>query len=101
MVQTAVALVALSGGVGAWLNWRAVKAAAGLKARPFPWLIAPGLAAGLAGLAAHVLFRALTLRWGLSDPAALGAAAALWAVLYLAALQAQGVWPLRAGRAPA
>ena len=91
----------LSGGLGAWLNWRAVKAAAGLRARPFPWLIAPGLAAGLAGLAAHVLFRALTLRWGLGDPAALGASAALGTALYLAALQAQGVWPLRAGRAPA
>ena len=91
----------LSGGLGAWLNWRAVKAAAGLHARPFPWLIAPGLAAGLARLAAHVLFHALTLRWGLGDPAALGASAALGTVLYLAALQAQGVWPLRAGRAPA
>ena len=92
------AAFALSGGLGAWLNWRAVKNAAGLRARPFPWLIAPGLAAGLAGLAAHVLFRALTLRWGLGDPAALGASAALGAVLYLAALQAQGAWPLQAGR---
>ena len=31
----------------------------------------------------------------------LGASAALGTALYLAALQAQGVWPLRAGRAPA
>ena len=89
------AAFALSGAVGAWLNWRAVRAAAGLTARPFPWLAAPGLAALLAGLAAHVLFRALTLRWGMADLPALGAAAAFSAVLYLIALRAQGVWPVR------
>ena len=62
----------------------------GLPPRLFRWLTAPGLAALLAGLNANLLFRYLKDS-GLS-PLAAGLAGLLFAgVLYLAALQAQGV----------
>ena len=80
----------LSAALGLALNWLAVRRACGLRPRLFQGLVAPGLAALLAGLTANLLRRALSDA-GL-DPLA-GAAACLvfGGVLYLAALQAQGV----------
>ena len=80
----------LSAALGLALNWLAVRRACGLRPRLFQGLVAPGLAALLAGLTANLLRRALSAA-GL-DPLA-GAAACLvfGGVLYLAALQAQGV----------
>ena len=63
---------------------------AGLRPALFRWLAAPGLAALLAALNANLLLRAL--KDGGLHPAAAGLAAlAFGLVLYLAALQAQGV----------
>ncbi|NBI10759.1 stage V sporulation protein B, partial [Colidextribacter sp. OB.20] len=64
--------------------------ATGVALRPFQWLTAPGLAALLAGLTGNLLFHSLKDA-GLSPvPAGLGTAA-FALILYLAALQAQGV----------
>ncbi len=64
--------------------------ATGVAVQPFRWLTAPGLAALLAGLTGNLLFRLLKDS-GLSPlPAGLGTLA-FALVLYLAALQAQGV----------
>ena len=69
---------------------RQIVRATGLKVRPFQWLAAPGLAAALAGLTGNLLFRVLKDS-GLSPvPAGLGTLA-FALILYLAALQAQGV----------
>ena len=69
--------------------WQAVRSS-GLAVRPFQWLTAPGLAALLAALTGNLLFRYLKDA-GLSPvPAGLGTLA-FALVLYLAALQAQGV----------
>ena len=62
----------------------------GLKIQPFQWLTAPGLAALLAGLTGNLLFRVLKDS-GL-DPVPAGLSTLVFfLVLYLAALQAQGV----------
>ena len=64
--------------------------ATGLEVRPFQWMAAPGLAAALAGLVGNLLFRVLKDA-GL-EPVPSGLATLVFAlVLYLAALQAQGV----------
>ena len=69
---------------------RQIVRATGLKVRPFQWLTAPGLAALLAGLTGNLLFRVLKDS-GLA-PIPAGLATLIFAlVLYLAALQAQGV----------
>lgn len=69
--------------------WQVVQAT-GLKVQPFQWMAAPGLAALLAGLTGNLLFRILKDA-GLS-PVPAGLATLVFAlVLYLAALQAQGV----------
>ena len=69
--------------------WQAVRAV-GLEVRPFQWLTAPGLAALLAALTGNLLFHYLKDS-GLS-PAGAGLSTLLFSlVLYLAALQAQGV----------
>ena len=69
--------------------WQIVRVT-GLEVRPFQWMAAPGLAAALAGLTGNLLFRVLKDS-GLS-PISAGLATLLFAlVLYLAALQAQGV----------
>lgn len=46
----------LSTALGVWLNWRQVRKAVQLRFRPFPWLIAPGLAALLSALCARLLY---------------------------------------------
>lgn len=69
--------------------WQIVRAT-GLRVRPFQWLAAPGLAAALAGLVGNLLFQVLK-DGGLSPiPAGVGTLA-FALVLYLAALQAQGI----------
>ena len=69
--------------------WQVVRAT-GLAVRPFQWMAAPGLSALLAGLTGNLLFRVLKDS-GL-DPVPAGLATLAFAlVLYLAALQAQGV----------
>lgn len=85
-VAGAVASTALELG----LCLRQLVRATGLEVRPFQWLTAPGLAALLAGLTGNLLFRYLKDA-GLSPvPAGLGTLA-FALILYLAALQAQGV----------
>ena len=85
-----VAGFVLSAALGAWLNWRGVGKATGLKARFFAWCAAPGLAALLMGLVTRLLF--LTLRsHGLADIPNLGVCLVFGGVFYLAALQAEGV----------
>ena len=69
--------------------WQLVRAT-GLEVRPFQWLTAPGLASLLAGLTGNLLFRYLK-DTGL-PPVPAGVGTLVFAlVLYLAALQAQGV----------
>lgn len=85
-----VAGFVLSAALGAWLNWRGVRKATGLKARVFAWCTAPGLAALLMGLVTRLLFLTLRTR-GLADIPNLGACLVFGGVFYLAALQAQGV----------
>ena len=85
-VAGAVASTALELG----LCLRQLVRATGVALRPFQWLTAPGLAALLAGLTGNLLFHSLKDA-GLSPvPAGLGTAA-FALILYLAALQAQGV----------
>lgn len=85
--------------VGAALNLRAARKAIGVRAQPFTWLVAPGLAALLMGLCCRLLFHKL-LAVGLGVGTACLVAAGFGAVLYLAALQAQGVRCLRLGEQP-
>ena len=69
---------------------RQIVRATALRIRPVQWLAAPGLSAALAGLTGNLLFRYLKDA-GLSPvPAGLGTLA-FALVIYLAALQAQGV----------
>ena len=83
-----------SAALGAWLNWRGVHRATGLRAKVFTWCTAPGLAALLMGLVTRLLF--LTLRsHGLADLPNLGVCLVFGVVFYLTALQAQGVSLLR------
>jgi len=58
--------------------------------RPFQWLIAPGLAALLAGSTGNLLFRGLK-DGGLALLPACAVVAVFFVVLYLIALQAQGI----------
>ncbi|WP_279279922.1 oligosaccharide flippase family protein [Pseudoflavonifractor sp. 60] len=69
---------------------RQVVRATDMEVQPFQWLAAPGLAAALAGLVSNLLFRVLKDA-GLSQLSAGGATLAFALILYLAALQAQGV----------
>lgn len=85
-----VAGFVLSAALGAWLNWRVVHKATGLKARVFAWCVAPGLAALLMGLVVRLLFQVLRAA-GMGDLPNLAVCAVFGMVLYLAALQAQGV----------
>ena len=80
----------VSAALGLLLNWRDVRRLTGLRPRLFQWLTAPGLSALLVGLVTNLLRRVLS---GAGMPPLSGAAACLLfgGVLYLAALQAQGV----------
>lgn len=85
-----VAGFVLSAALGAWLNWRVVHKATGLKAWVSAWCVAPGLAALLMGLVVRLLFQVLRAA-GMGDLPNLAVCAVFGMVLYLAALQAQGV----------
>lgn len=76
--------------LGAWLNWRSVRKAVALKGQTFFWAVAPGLGAVLMALCCRLVFGHL-LDAGLNTAISCLITAAFGAVLYLAALQAQGV----------
>ncbi len=84
--------------VGALLNYRDVRKAVGIRVRAFPWLIAPGLASLLMGLCCRFLFR-LLLDAQLGTGVVCLSVSLFGAVLYLAALQAQGALPSRSQKA--
>ena len=69
----------------------------GLRPPLFSWFLAPGLAALLSGLTGNLLLRALKER-GVVSPAAMALTLVFSAVLYLAALHAQGVSLPRAAK---
>lgn len=85
-VAGAVAATALELGLCLWQTVRAT----GLEVRPFQWMAAPGLAAALAGLTGNLLFQVLKDSGLAPVPAGL-ATLVFSLILYLAALQAQGV----------
>lgn len=76
--------------VGALLNYRDVQKAIGIKAQTFTWIVAPGLASILMGLCCRLLFYKL-LDTGVGQGLACLIVTGFGSVLYLAALQAQGV----------
>ncbi len=76
--------------LGIALHWHSLRKAIGLRARPFPWLVAPGLSSLLAGLCVNLLFSVLT-RSGLGEGQACLVCLLFGAVLYLCAMAAQGV----------
>ena len=82
--------VVASSALGAFLNWFQVRRVTGLKLRLFDWGVAPGLAALLTGLTGNLLFQVL-LDSGVGEWTAVGACTLFGVVLYLAALQTQGV----------
>ena len=82
--------VVASSALGALLNWRQVARATGLRPRLFSWGVAPGLGALLTGLTCNLLFQVL-LDSGVGELTAIGGCALFGIVLYLAALQAQGI----------
>ena len=82
--------VVASSALGALLNWFQVRRVTGLKLRLFDWGVAPGLAALLTGLTGNLLFQVL-LDSGVGEWTAVGACTLFGVMLYLAALQAQGV----------
>lgn len=76
--------------LGAWLNWRSVRRAIDLKGQTFSWAVAPGLGAVLMTLCCRLLFGHL-LDGGLNAAASCLITTGFGTVLYLAALQAQGI----------
>ena len=82
--------VVASSALGVLLNWFQVRRVTGLKLRLFDWGVAPSLAALLTGLTGNLLFQVL-LDSGVGEWTAVGACTLFGVVLYLAALQAQGV----------
>lgn len=76
--------------VGTLLNWWDLRRATSIKAQTFTVVVAPGLGAILMGLCCRLLFYKL-LEVGLQTTGACLATTVFGAVLYLAALQAQGV----------
>lgn len=92
-----VAGVVVSAALGAWLNWRCLRRAVGIRPRLFQWLVCPGLSALLAGLVIRLLFRLLR-DGGTESLPAMGICLLFGGVLYLAALQAQGLSPVKAFR---
>ena len=85
-----VAGFVLSSLLGMLLNWRQVRRCTGLQPQLFQWCTAPALASVLAGLCTNLLFRVL-LDAGIRILNAVGCCFVFGGVLYLAALQAQGV----------
>ena len=80
----------VSTALGLLLNWRDVRRCTGLRPRLFQWLTAPGLSALLAGLVTNLLRQVLSGA-GMSPLSGAAVCLVFGAVLYLAALQAQGV----------
>ena len=80
----------LSSALGVVLDWIYIRRATGLRADLFRWCTAPALASLLMGLVIRLLFRVL-LDLGQEGLPAAGACLLFGGVLYLAALQAQGV----------
>lgn len=76
--------------LGVLLHWSALHRVIGLKARPFPWLVAPGLSALLTGLCVNLLFASLT-RSGLGEGVGSLVCLLFGCALYLSAMTAQGV----------
>lgn len=76
--------------LGAALNWRSVRKAIDIKGQTFSWAVAPGLGAVLMALCCRLLFYHL-LGAGLNAAFSCLVTAGFGAVLYLAALQAQGI----------
>ena len=85
-VLGALVTAALGLALCAWQTARAT----GLRLRLFQWATAPGLAALLMALVTNLLYRVLRDS-GLPLPHSLAATLLFGAVLYLAALNAQGV----------
>lgn len=82
--------VVLSSALGALMNWVQVRRSTGLQMNTFAWGVAPGLAAVLMGLTCNLLFHVL-LDAGVGELTAMGGCTLFGVVLYLVALQAQGV----------
>ena len=80
--------------LGVWLNRRAVSRVLKLGSSTFSCVVAPGLAAILMGLCSHLLFHTL-LDHGLAVLPGAAVTALFSLLLYLAALQAQGIHPPR------
>lgn len=76
--------------VGLVLNWLDLRKATGIRVRVFCWMVAPGLASLLMGLCCRLLFGKL-VEVGLSLPLSCVATAVFGVLLYLSALQAQGL----------
>jgi len=89
-----VAGFVVSSALGALLNWVSATRATGLQPRFFHWLLAPALSALLAGLCCNILFRVLADA-GLTSILSAAACLIFGCILYLSALQAQGVPFLR------
>ena len=80
--------------LGVWLNWRAVRRLTGVRFQWFLWCVAPGLSALLTGLAVNLLFPVLR-NAGMDGALACLVCLGFGAVLYLCALHAQDVHPVR------
>ncbi len=89
-LQGYVEALLLSTLLGVALHWRSLRQAIGLRLQPFPWLVAPGLSALLSGLCVNLLLPVLTGA-GLPQLPACLAGLLFGLLLYLAALQAQGL----------
>lgn len=76
--------------LGAALNWVDLRRATGLRAQIFTWLVAPTLGTVLMVLCGRLLYGRL-VELGLSPLAGCAVTALFGAVLYLSALQAQGL----------
>lgn len=87
-----VAAALLSSALALVLNWRDVARALELRLLLFQWCTAPALASVLMALCVRLLFRLLP-GYGLGQDSSALVCLLFGAVLYLAALQAQGVSP--------
>ena len=84
----------VSSALGVLLKWVQVHRATRIKLRLFQWGTAPALASLLMGLVVNLLFRVL-MRSGMDGVLACLACILFGITLYLAALSAQGVYPIQ------
>lgn len=87
----------LGAALGACLNWLALRRASGMSPRWFRWVVAPGLSALLSGLCVNLLFPLVT-RAGLGDVSGCLVCLTFGILLYLCAMNAQGVFHRSPGR---